>query len=352
MQNHYQTLGLTNAASSAEIRRAYRILARRYHPDVNPNGNSEAVFKEIANAYSVLSEPEKKKQYDLELTQSVEAFQETFERAQEALKRNQQNKAYDKQRRTHRSSPGQAAKSTDHLSKNRRAKTGNSKQVESQVASIAIKKLASLKRATFDKVKGLLPKGSFDLGRKSRSPNDANVGQLALIELSISMHDAIYGVKKTVELTEGTALSRKVSVSIPPGVRNGSVVRLRNKENESEEVVLIIKIETHPWLSMGERGITIEIPLTIAEAIEGAKVQVPAFADPLLVTVEPGTQSGKEVRLKGQGITNRDGSRGDLYLRFIVKIPSAPLPKEIQSLSELLAESYSENIRSHLPKRI
>jgi curved DNA-binding protein len=120
----------------------------------------------------------------------------------------------------------------------------------------------------------------------------------------------------------------------------------------SEEIVLIIRVEHHPWLSISERGLTMEIPLAVGEAIEGGRIQIPSLGDPLLVTVPPLTQSGKELRLKGQGIINRDGTRGDLYIRFAVVIPDKQLPSEIRSLTEMLAESYSQPVRQHLPQRI
>jgi DnaJ-class molecular chaperone len=141
-------------------------------------------------------------------------------------------------------------------------------------------------------------------------------------------------------------------VFIPPGVRTGSIVRLRNKERPGEEVVLIIRVEDHPWLSITERGLTMDVPLTFAEALEGGKIQVPSLGEPLLVTVDPLTQSGKEVRLKNQGIADRDGTRGDLYIRFTVQVPQKPLPEEIKSLTELLDEAYTHPVREHLPTRI
>jgi DnaJ-class molecular chaperone len=129
-------------------------------------------------------------------------------------------------------------------------------------------------------------------------------------------------------------------------------VRFKNKTASHDEIVVIIRVEHHPWLSITERGLTMEIPLTVGEAIEGAKIQVPSLGEPLLVTVAPLTQSGKQVRLKNQGITNRDGTREDLYIRFIVVVPDKPLPEEIRSVSEMLAETYSHPPRQHLPAHI
>jgi curved DNA-binding protein len=188
--------------------------------------------------------------------------------------------------------------------------------------------------------------------RKESAASAPALGQLALIELSVSILDAIQGARRTVEIQNPDETFRKVSVLIPPGVRTGSIIRLRNKDRRNEEVVCIIRVESHPWLSLTERGLTMEVPLTVPEALEGCKIQVPSLGEPLLVTVEPLTQTGKEVRLKGQGILDRDGVRGDLYIRFLVRIPHKPLPDEIRSLTELMAELYTTPVREHLPNRI
>lgn len=373
MQSHYKTLGLTNAASIAEIRRAYRILARRYHPDVNPNKNTESLFKEIANAYAVLSDPEKRKQYDIDLAQSIESFEETFKRAEEALKRSQRAAAYargsarsqtEKQRQnqtknqTYTKPPQKpSATSPEEPLKGPKVATRQSPRAKKSalrnwLETPTVSRLTTLSQSAISQLTKTLSTRHRGATAKTNTP----VGALALVELSVSIEDAIRGVRKTVEIGESGDDSRKVSVTIPPGVRTGNIVRLRSKDT-NQEIVVVIRVETHSWLSLGERGLTMEIPLTIGEAIEGGKVQVPSFGDPLLVTVEPRTQSGKEVRLKGQGLFHRDGSRGDLYIRFTVKIPDTPLPqtpspREGRSITEALAQSYSRDIRAHLPKRL
>lgn len=95
-----------------------------------------------------------------------------------------------------------------------------------------------------------------------------------------------------------------------------------------------------------------EIPLTISEAIQGGKIQVPSLGDPLLVTVEPNTQSGHEVRLKSQGIFKADGTRGDLFIRFILKLP-LPVNGETAIPNGMEYDPhYSVSVRQHLPKTI
>ena len=103
---------------------------------------------------------------------------------------------------------------------------------------------------------------------------------------------------------------------------------------------------------MTHRGLSIEVPITLSEAISGAKIQVPSLGDPLLVTVEPGVQSGTEVRLKGQGIPLPDGSRGDMYMRFLIKLPPMLNSTESAIIVSDLEALYDTSVREHLPRSI
>jgi len=179
-----------------------------------------------------------------------------------------------------------------------------------------------------------------------------HVSRLSLLEVSISIFDAIRGVRKTVEMSDSSGDIRKISAHIPAGVRTGSIVRFRRKESPEEEVVLVIRVAHHPWLSMSAKGLMMEIPITVAEAIQGGRIQVPSLGDPLLVTVEPGMQSGSEVRLRGQGIRAKDGSRGDLFIRFMVKVPEAAADPALREKSDSLSGYYSSPVRAGLPRSI
>jgi DnaJ-class molecular chaperone len=354
MINHYKTLGLSNAASSSEIRRAYRVLARRYHPDVNPSVDSAEIFKTIATAYSVLSDPEKKQQYDLELKQSQESFEESFDRARETLKRNQRAKAYrgPTESRSDSNQEPKASPGNNGDSPDRRKGEKFTRGVASSILTRAnLDEIQKVPLAALRNIKASIKHLCRRLPKRLVSRKTNSGIQVSLIELSLSIDEAIQGARKTVNLALVNDKPRKVSVNIPPGVRTGSLVRLRGRDSGSE-IVLVINVENHSWLSLADRGLTMEIPLTFAEAIEGTKVVVPSFGDPLLVTVEPLTQSGKEVRLKNQGIFNRDGTRGDLFIRFFIKIPDLELPQEMRAVSELIGSAYSPDVRSHLPKRI
>lgn len=371
MENHYKTLGITNAATLAEIRRAYRVLARRYHPDVNPGRSSEDIFKTIAEAYSVLSDPEKRQQHDLELERASESFAQTFDRAHEVFRRNQQAQAYKKaSEQKPRASPTKNSTS-DHNATRSRDEPKKTSSKQSKHAPTRKKPLARI-RAIAQRASARLRDSSSLLTRTSvqalrglraseRKKSGTTVSNIALLEASVSIHDAIQGARKTIEIPGTNGEPRKISVVIPPGVRSGSIIRFRRKEDPSEEIVVVVQVEHHAWLSIAERGLTMEIPLTVAEAISGGKIQIPSLAEPLLVTVEPGTQSGREVRLKNQGITHRDGTRGNLFVRFIVKVPEGDTLKEASANTDTtpLATGakafdtfYASSVRSHLPRSL
>ncbi len=335
MHNYYRILGVSTAATNEEIRRAYRVLARRYHPDVNPGKSSEEKFKQIAQAYAVLSDAKQRKQYDLDLEkESHEGFASAFERAHEAY-RKQQQRASSHQRVRPTTSQQTAGPQTV------RAKPAPKRERN-------LGRIVRLSRDTFQKLRTKVSKKVT-----GREPSTApQVSQVSLIEVSIAITEAITGVRRTVEVSDEKGGQRKISVTIPPGVRSGSVVRFRRKEDPSEEVVLIVRVAAHPWMSMTHKGLTIEVPISVSEAIHGARIQIPSLGEPLLVSVDSGTQSGQEVRLRNQGVAFRDGTRGDLFVRFLVKLPESPEAVGLKEKVLELDQYYAQSVRHHLPKSL
>ncbi len=335
MHNYYRILGVSTAATNEEIRRAYRVLARRYHPDVNPGKTSEEKFKQIAEAYAVLSDAARRRQYDLELEKGPqESFASAFERAHDAYRKQQQ-----------RASNHQRVKptATQQTSGTHTARAKPTPKKERKFGRIV-----RLSRDTFQKLRTRVT--NKVTGRDSSTA--PRVLQVSLIEVSISITEAITGVRRTVEVSDENGGQRKISVTIPPGVRSGSVVRFRRKEDPSEEVVLIVRVAAHPWMSMTHKGLTIEVPISVSEAVQGARIQIPSLAEPLLVSVEPGTQSGQEVRLRNQGVSFRDGTRGDLFVRFLVKLPESPDAVGLKGKALELDQYYAKPVRHHLPKSL
>lgn len=324
MENHYETLGISSSASSEEIRRAYRVLARRYHPDVNPGKPAaEERFKKIAAAYAVLSEPDKKRTYDEELERLFNAdkefgyrnFQESQRRQSSARKRYMEAQAKAEQIRK-KTKPG--------------AQEPKKKKPDSGIFS-TLKNAFSLFH---------IPKETSQKATK-----------VSVIEVSVTIKDALYGVKKTVELAEPEH-TRKISVAIPPGVRNGSLVHLRSKSPYAEELVIIVRVPSHPYLSIQTRGLVAEMPISLQEAICGATVTLPTLEEPISVKIPPGTSSGQEIRIPGRGLQHRDGSRGDLFIRFLIQVPESPDAVGLKDKAREFEQYYASSPREKLPKTL
>ena len=361
MENYYTTLGISSAATQDEVRRAYRILARRYHPDLNPGKASEEKFKRIAEAYAVLFDTAKRRVYDGELEKDhEEAFGRSFDRAHQAYRRQQRQAAPHSEgteRRTSQSQnfgPGarpRYAESDPPGASNTRPSDERKKGSERRTPAMESDFQRVLKLSA-RVIGGLRQKLA---SKKSASTDDeqpiARVTQISIIEVSISIFDAIRGVKKTVELSDSTQ-QRKISVTIPPGVRSGSVVRFRKKENASEEVVLIVRVAAHPALSISQKGIIFQVPITVGEAVSGTRLRIPTLDEPLQVVVEPGTQSGAEIRLKGHGVHYRDGTRGDLFVRFLIRVPESPEAIGLKEKGAELDQYYAKQVRHSFPKNL
>lgn len=328
IENHYAVLGLNTSASSDEIRRAYRILARRYHPDLNPGQPAaEERFKKISVAYETLSDPKKKRHYDAELegflNHDHQFGQAAFDRARRHTQRAHKRYA-EAGRQSHR--PG--AKPTPPPTSESSWWKNTAERLSKTISGFSKEKESPSKR------------------KKSFPPI-----RVSVIEASVSIHEAIHGGKKTIELEEPEG-TRKLSVTIPPGVRSGSVIRLRNKGEGVEELIVIIRVAHHPFVAIQTRGLIVEVPITIQEAIQGANIIVPTLEEPISVKVPPGSSSGTEIRLPERGLNYRDGSRGDLFVRLMVSVPQSPDAVGLKDKAREIEPYYESSVRSKLPKSL
>ncbi len=367
IQNHYETLGVLSSASAEEIRRAYRILARRYHPDVNPGKASEDRFKAIAQAYEVLSDPDKRSAFDRELgsesarvdfsrfmksgfgsasggssAQGQRAYEQAVRRAaaqDRAKRRFQQSQTQGR--------PGAA--SSEHSS---RAKPASSPQTSSKDSSLfsSMAKLGALGAKTLRGFAREALRPETDKTPPSRGARGAERRSLSVIEISLPLRDAVLGTRKSVEISEPEG-RRKVSIRIPAGVRSGSVLRTRTKEGQ-EELVVIVRVAPHPFLSLEPKGLVAEVPVTIQEALSGANVTVPTLEEQVVLKIPAGSQNGTELRLKERGLVNTDGTRGDLFFRLAIRIPTAHQAVGIQEKAAELERYYQEPVRQGFPKTL
>ena len=301
----YQTLGVGRGASKDEIKKAHRKLALKYHPDKNPDDKvAREKFKRIQEAYDVLSDDEKRAAYD--------RYGEDFERIR--------GTGYQP------GASGFEGLDLEQIFGGRGGQTqfdGFSDFFEQLMGGRA-GRTAGAGRGRGGPVP---PRGG---------PARPQPGENIRYELEIPLVTAVTGGK-----TEFYLNNEKIAVSIPPGVDNGSKIRLRERGQTSPtggppgDLILIIKVSEHPFYRRNGRNLELTLPVSLGEAVLGAKVDVPTPAGTVTMTIPAGSSGGKRLRLKGQGVRQRDGSAGDLLVSLQIQVPH-----EIDEESKELIEKF------------
>ncbi len=325
----YESLGVDAKASDAEIKKAYRRLARKFHPDVNPGDSSaQKKFQEIASAYEILKDPERRRRFDLtgETGSAPQGSEgEPFGGA-------------------HGRPGGGFEWSGD---------------------------LGDLFSQVFSRSGAGGPFSPF--GAPAADEDDD-----AVVGLTVSFRDAVLGgtvsfraqVPKRCGRCGGTGrLARqvcsacrgsgsvieneKLSVRIPAGVDTGSKVRLAGKgRSESGDLYLVLTVEMHPYFKRDGDDTAADVPVSIAEAYLGAEIDVPTIHGIVRARIPAGTQTGQRFRLKAKGVENvRTGTTGDHYYRVLLTLPTSQT-EEGRKLIERFEALHHMDVRAGLPKAV
>ena len=302
-KDYYKIMGLERSASPEEIKRVYRKLARKYHPDVSKEENAEAKFKELGEAYEVLRDPEKRSKYDKYGHYWKE--QDQGYRTQSGTEQNYQH--FD---------AGQAADFEEFLNSIFR------ERAQQQYSSF------------------------YDQGQDIHA------------KLAINLEDSFSGAEKTLQLQipvtnkQGNLKyeTRAVKVKIPKGIGDKQQIRLKGQggkgtQHHDGDLYIEININPHPWFSLQKKDIHLKIPLAPWEAALGATIQVPTLAGPVNLKIPKLSQSGKQMRLKGRGLPANPS--GDQYITLEIVIPQVENP-EADKLYEQLAKTLHFNPRAKL----
>jgi DnaJ-class molecular chaperone len=327
MQDFYKTLGLTKKATQDEIKKAYRKLARKYHPDVNKEEGAEANFREATQAYEVLSDIEKRAKYD---QFGPAAFT---------------NGGGGGRPGGPQGWPGGMGGQQTHVNfedmfGGARGRAGGGGFMGMGLDEI-LSSLGGGRRA---------PRGGH-CGRHAQPPTK---GADIEHEVKLDFLQAIRGAETSIRITDPHDGKREtISVKIPAGVKEGQKIRLRGKGNAGAagpgDLLMKCSIKSHPYWSREGKNLLVTVPISITEAALGAKVDVPTLDGTSTVTVPAGSPSGRKLRLKGKGVTpaGKHTTPGDLYVVLKV-VPPTELTDEARTLLETLAETDS-NPRQDAP---
>ncbi len=298
----YKELGVSKGASADEIKKVYKKLASKLHPDRNPGDQAvEARFKAVNRAYQVLHDAEKRRLYD---EFGEESLREGFNAAATRAYRN----------------AAQAAGA-------RRARGGG----------INFEDLAGAEGGGggFGDLLGELFSGAG--GRGSRRGSVGAKGSDIASEVVIDFVSAIRGAELRLRLQDG---GEEVTVRVPPGAGEGDKVRVAGHGAPSMmggppgDLVITVRVNPHPFFERDGLDLYLNLPITVAEAHRGAKIRVPTPDGVVTLSVPKHAQSGQEARLKNKGV-KRAGKQGDLYVRFLVKLPAQDSDEIEQAVTTL-----------------
>jgi curved DNA-binding protein len=307
-RDYYESLGVVRGASQDQIKKAYRKLARKFHPDLNPgNKASEERFKEINEAYEVLSDPEKRKRYDALGANWKSGMDFTPPPGEDSF-------------RVH---VGDMGDLNDLFSGGGR-----------------VGGFSDFFETLFGGRRG----GGAGFASSMRGGDVES-------EVTVTLEEAHRGASRSVRipLEDGSGGRTRVesfTVNIPRGVQDGSVIRVPGKGGAGigggsrGNLYLRVHILPHERLRLQNGGdIEVELPVAPWEAVLGGKVEVPTLDGPVEMQIPPNSQVGKTLRMKGRGLARPGGGQGDQYVRLKIVVPPKPSEKELKLLKDLARES-------------
>jgi curved DNA-binding protein len=300
----YEILGVSRSATTEELKKAYRRLAKQHHPDVNPgNKAAEERFKEVTAAFEVLSDEKRRKLYD--------------EFGADALRTGFDEKRAEEVRRWRRQG-AQGGMPFDF---------GDFRTVD----------VGEYGAFDFGSIFGDLFGGGR--GARVRRGPVPTPGHDARATIEIELRDAVLGAERDVRVD-----GRTLRVRIPRGVSDGAQIRLAGQGGAGAhggppgDLFLEVKLREHPHVRREGKDLVVDLPVTVPEAVNGAEVRLPTFEGPVKLRVPKGAQSGMRLRLRGKGLPDvRGGERGDLHAVVQVVLPreSEALRKAARSLEDL-----------------
>ncbi len=322
-KDYYSILGVSRDATDKEIKQAYRRLARKYHPDMNPDDKqAEERFKEINEAYEVLSDPEKRKLYD-QFGSEWKTWQQAGGNAEDFWRqwRTQQGTGPGGVRYTYTTGPGGFSGGGEWFSDFFRELFGGLGGMGGQVYGSGY------------------GSGFEDLFGGARTTRQPRRGRDYEQPVEITLEEAYRGTKRLFQID-----NQRIEVTIPAGARTGTRVRVAGKGGAGVaggppgDLYLVINVAPHPQFRRNGDDLETDVHVGLYTAVLGGETRVPLpDGSTVLLKIPPETQNGTRFRLRGKGMPrlNRPGERGDLYARVDVRLPQKLTPRERELFEEL-----------------
>ena len=306
----YQELGVSRTATSDEIRKAFRKLAKEHHPDTNPgNKTAEEKFKKVSAAFDIVGDADKRKKFD---TGEIDADG----------------------RETARGFGGGAWGPPPGG-----GFQGGQGRGPFRTESFEGADLGDILGEMFGGGRGPGSGRGGGFGGFSQRGSDVRA------KLEIDLTDAIRGGKRRIAFSDG----RTIDVTIPKGAQDGQTLRLKGQgapgRSAPGDAFIELSIQPHPVFRREGDELVMDLPVTLYDAVLGGKIEAPTPDGPVTLTIPTGSNTGAKLRLKGRGLTGAGGKRGDLFARLVVVLPEGP-DAELEALAEAMKAK-----RPYAPRR-
>lgn len=318
-KDYYQVLGVSRDASKEEIQKAYRKLARKYHPDVSKEADAEARFKELSEAYEVLKDSEKRQKYD------------------------QFGSAWKQARQTGQAPPGWEGIQFDFGDLGQ----GGGFRFEGAGPGFGGSGFSDFFEMLFGEGglgggRGGMGAGMGGFRTATRARPGTRRGADQEAPITLTLEEAARGGRRELSLTDpASGDTRTLSVNIPPGVKPGGRIRIAGHGTPGPgggppgDLFLRVNLAPHPHLRLDGQDLYTTVPIAPWEASLGGRATVPTLNGEVTIKIPPGTSSGRRIRLRGKGFPRRKGDPGDLYAELRIVVPEELTERERELWQEL-----------------
>lgn len=309
-EDYYKTLGVSRNASADDIQKAYRELARKHHPDLNPDdASAKKKFQEVQQAFDVLNDAGKRELYD--------RYGSSFEQM--------------------RGGPGRPQGAPW-------GQAGGGASPEDFDFSQIFGERPEAGPESFGGFGDIFKQFAKGAARGRASRAERARGENLSYELQVPFTTAILGGSAQLTVRRGDGRTETISVRIPAGIEDGKTIRLRGQgeppaggRGTPGDILLAIRVASHPYFHRRGKDLFVRLPVSVGEAALGAKVDVPTPHGAVVVRIPPGASSGAKLRIRGHGIPDKTGQPGDLFAEVQVT-----LPKQIDPAAADLLRQFDE----------